>query len=171
MVRSVVRLITGAPGAGKSTLLGRLRERPVTVVDFDELPDDDGRLLGIDITSPDASGIWPDYNRLWVRIAGMLARGGGPVLVSCPITPAEWEAAAADVPDAPEVVWARLDCADHDRRVRLAARGWSAEQVEEAVQDADELRELVPMAFTSSDRAPAEVAEDVLRWITDSPNA
>lgn len=56
-LRLRLRLITGAPGAGKSTLLAHLRHGPFTVVDFDELLDADGSLLGIEITSADASAV------------------------------------------------------------------------------------------------------------------
>ncbi|MFE6163671.1 hypothetical protein ACFQ7F_32690 [Streptomyces sp. NPDC056486] len=169
-----LRLITGAPGAGKSTLLAHLRpylrqhlhHSPFTVVDFDELPDPDGRLLGIEITSTDASAVWPDYNRLWVRVASMLTRGNQPVLVTCPLTPAEWEAAAAGVTDVPEAVWARLDCDDGDRRTRLAARGWDDAEIGEALQDARELRDLIGTGFSTSGRAPSDTAAAVAAWLT-----
>ncbi|MFF1696162.1 hypothetical protein ACFVXC_21450 [Streptomyces sp. NPDC058257] len=172
-----LRLITGAPGAGKSTLLAHLRQDPrqnlrqhprqgpFTVVDFDELPDPDGRLLGIEITSPDAGAVWPDYNRLWVRVASMLTRGNQPVLVTCPLTPAEWEAAAAGVADAPEPEWALLDCDDRDRRTRLTARGWDDAEIEEALQDARELRDLIGTGFSTSGRAPCDTATAVAAWL------
>ncbi|GAA1903604.1 hypothetical protein GCM10009837_28850 [Streptomyces durmitorensis] len=165
-----LRLITGAPGAGKSTLLAHLRHGrhgPFTVVDFDELPDPDGHLLGIEITSPAASAVWPAYNRLWVRVASMLTRGGRPVLVTCPLTPAEWEAAAAGVTDAPKPQWARLDCEDRDRRARLTARGWHDAEIEEALQDARELRDLIGTEFSTSGRAPSDTASAVAAWLRD----
>lgn len=66
-LRLRLRLLTGAPGAGKSTLLAHLRHGPFTVVDFDELLDADGSLLGIEITSADASAVWPAYAGEWSK--------------------------------------------------------------------------------------------------------
>ncbi|MFJ4685232.1 hypothetical protein [Streptomyces sp. NPDC088789] len=158
-------ILTGAPGAGKSTLLDILVGFPFATVDFDELLEPDGTLLGIDIASPTAEPVWPAYNRMWARLAALLLRGGGPVLVMCPLTPDEWTEAATGVPGLPDPEWARLDCADTDRRARLAARPWGSEEIEEALADAEELRGLVPRAFTTSGRGTAEAAEAVARWV------
>ncbi|MET8688456.1 hypothetical protein ABZV77_30045 [Streptomyces sp. NPDC004732] len=165
---SKLHVITGAPGAGKSTLLRHLKDYPFATVDFDELPDPDGHLMGIDITSPTASAVWPAYNRLWVKIAGMLLRTGGPVLLMCPLTPEEWASAAEDAVDPPRTDWARLDCSDAERRTRLAARGWESDEVEEAIKDAEELRASVDREFTTGGRGPAEVAAAVADWVSDS---
>lgn len=83
-------VVTGGPGAGKSTLLRYLRSYSFGSVEFDELPEDDGSLLGVDILSPAASSVWPAYNRLWVKIAMMMLRAGEPVMVLCPLSPSEW---------------------------------------------------------------------------------
>ncbi|WP_055545196.1 AAA family ATPase [Streptomyces kanamyceticus] len=163
---SKLHVITGAPGAGKTTLLRHLRAYPFGTVDFDELPEADGHLLGIDITSPSASSVWPDYNRLWVKIAAMMLRAGRPVLVLCPLSPDEWASAAAGVADPPLAAWARLDCADEDRRARLAARGWETDEVQDAIEDAEELRGMVDREFTTTGRGPAEVAAAVAEWIS-----
>ncbi|MER7701363.1 AAA family ATPase [Kitasatospora sp. NPDC097605] len=162
-----LHIITGAPGAGKSTLLRHLGAYPFGCADFDELPEPDGRLLGVDITSPPASPVWPAYNRLWVRIAAMMLRAGGPVVILCPLTPGEWQDASGDAVEPPRAVWARLDCADADRRDRLAARGWDPDRIEDAVKDAEELRCMVEREFTTTGRSPAEVAAAVAAWTTD----
>ncbi|MEU5426230.1 hypothetical protein AB0H73_11565 [Streptomyces olivoreticuli] len=158
-------VVTGAPGAGKSTLLPYLAAYPFGTVDFDELPESDGSLLGIDITSPTTDSVWPAYNRLWVKIAAMMLRAGGDVLVLCPLTPTEWASASAATADPPPVAWARLDCADADRRTRLAARGWEFDQIEEALKDAEELRHAVNREFTTTGRSPAETAAALGLWI------
>ncbi len=165
---SKLHIITGAPGAGKSTLLRRVREYPFATADFDELPDSDGRLLGVDITSPTASAAWPAYNRLWVKVAAMMLRPGGPVLLLCPLAPEEWARAAEGTADPPRTDWARLDCTDAERRIRLAARGWASDEVEEAIKDAAELRASVEQEFTTDGRSPAEVAAAVARWVDGS---
>lgn len=163
-----LHVITGAPGAGKSTLLQHLGAYPFASADFDELPELDGRLLGIDITSPSASPVWPAYNRLWVKIATMMLRAGRPVLILCPLTPSEWASAAfGDVVDPSRVTWARLDCVDADRRARLAARGWDRDQIEDAIKDAEELRCVVNQQFTTTGQIPAEVAAAIADWITN----
>ncbi|MFF8770825.1 hypothetical protein [Kitasatospora sp. NPDC015120] len=166
---TILHVITGAPGAGKSTLLRHVAAYPFGTVDFDELPGPDGRLLGVDITSASASAVWPAYNTLWVKIASMMLRAGGPVLVLCPLTPGEWASAAAGAVDAPRTTWAHLDCADADRRARLAARGWGPDRIEEAIEDAGELRGVVNRQFTTTGRSPADVAAAVAEWIADGP--
>ncbi|MEW2390100.1 AAA family ATPase [Streptomyces venezuelae] len=166
---SKLHIITGAPGAGKSTLLRHLKTHPFVTVDFDELPEADGSLMGVDITSPTASAVWPAYNRLWVKIAAMMLRAGRPVLLLCPLTPDEWADASAEaVRPPPSPAWARLDCSDAERRTRLAERAWEPEQIDEAVEDAVELRASVAREFTSTGRSPAEVAAAVADWITDT---
>ena len=70
-------MVTGAPGSGKSTVvpeLVRLSPGNLVVMDMDELLDDNGRLLGIDIASPTAAPIWPAYNGLWLRITELIRR-------------------------------------------------------------------------------------------------
>lgn len=165
-----LHVITGAPGAGKSTLRRQLARYPFGTVDFDELPDPDGSLLGIDITSPAASSVWPAYNRLWVRVATMMLRAGSPVLVLCPLAPDEWAAACPGTVDAPEATWARLDCTDANRRARLAARGWHADEIEDAVRDARELRRSVRREF-GTDCGVDETAAAVAEWILGGAEA
>lgn len=161
-----LHLVTGAPGAGKSTLIAHLAAYPFVAVDFDELIDPVGELLGVDVRSSSASRVWPGYNKLWVEIIALLLRGGGPVLVMCPLAPDEWRRAASAASAAvPEAVWARLDCADADRRARLAARGWDDGRIEDAVGDAAELRRAVGREFTTSGRSAAATAEALAEWV------
>ncbi|MDT0267474.1 hypothetical protein RM844_14375 [Streptomyces sp. DSM 44915] len=160
--------MTGAPGSGKSTLLPHLVKYPFAAVDFDELLEPDGSVLGEKIASAAASHRWPAYNRLWVRIIAMMLRADRPVLVLCPLTPEEWARAAAGVAGLPPVAWARLDCDDADRRARLAARGWDGGRVEDALADARELRRVISREFTTSGRAAPDVAAELSAWVGDS---
>ncbi|SOD64121.1 Broad-specificity NMP kinase [Streptomyces zhaozhouensis] len=161
-----LHLVGGAPGSGKSTVLPLLAAEPFAAVDFDELLEPGGRLLGTVIASPAASALWPSYNGLWARVVSLLLRAGRPVLVTCPLTPAEWAEATAGVEGLPPAEWARLDCADADRADRLSVRGWQQGRIEGALADARELRRLVDREFTTTGRSPTEVAAELARWVT-----
>lgn len=163
----MLRFVTGAPGAGKTTLLPHLVARPgILAAEFDDLLDGDGAVLGSVIAAPTAAPLWPAYSRLWVRVVRLLLRSELPVVVLCPLTPAEWRDAAGESLGRIEVGWALLDCADADRRTRLAGRGWDAARIDDAVADAAELRAAVPTRFSSTGRTPADLAADVASWST-----
>jgi hypothetical protein len=150
-------VVTGAPGSGKSTVvpeLVRLSPGTMVVMDMDELLDDHGRLLGIDIASPTAAPIWPAYNALWLRITELIRRSGIPVLLLSPVLPTEL----------PEGRWLHLDIPDAVRRKRLAARGWAEAQIAEALADAAEIRKLVPRSVRG-DVSPERSAKGILDWI------
>jgi hypothetical protein len=150
-------VVTGAPGAGKSTVvpeLVRLSPGNLVVMDMDELLDDNGRLLGIDIASPTAAPIWPAYNALWLRITELIRRSGLPVLLLTPALPTEL----------PEGRWLHLDCPDAVRRKRLALRGWAEDQIAEALADAAELRKRVPRSVRG-DVSPERVARSIYDWV------
>lgn len=154
-------MVTGAPGAGKSTVvpeLLRLRgsSSKLVVMDMDELLDAKGRLLGIDIADSSAAANWPAYNALWLRITELVRRSGTPVLLLTPAVPREL----------PEGRWLHLDCPDPVRRKRLAARGWSEEQITAALADAAELRKLVPRSV-SGDGTPEQSAAKILAWVNE----
>jgi len=149
--------VTGAPGSGKTAVvpeLVRLSPGNLVVMDMDELLDDNGRLLGIDIATPMAAPIWPAYNALWLRITELIRRSGIPVLLLSPLLPTEL----------PEGRWLHLDCPDAVRRKRLAARGWIEAQIEEALADAAEIRKLVPRSVRG-DVTPERSAKSILDWI------
>lgn len=152
-------MVTGAPGAGKSTVvpeLLRLQPSGLVVMDMDELLDDDGRVLGLVIADPAGAPNWPAYNALWLRITQLVRRSGQRMLLLSPLAPAQL----------PEGRWLHLDCRDDVRRSRLAARGWSAARIEEAVADAAEIRKLVPRSVPG-DRDPEEAARLILAWVSD----
>lgn len=147
--------MTGAPGAGKSTVvpeLLRLSAGGLVVMDMDELLDD-GKLLGITIADPAAAAQWPAYNLHWLRITELVRRSGISVLLLGPLTPSEL----------PEGRWLHLDCPDDVRRTRLTARGWSTAEIEDAIDDAVELRKLVPRSV-QGDGTPEDSAREILTW-------
>ncbi|MEV6284285.1 AAA family ATPase [Kribbella sp. NPDC051770] len=152
-------VVTGAPGAGKSTVvpeLLRLSGERLVVLDMDELLDDEGRLLGIKIDEQAAAPHWPAYNALWLRITELIRRSGVSVLLLGPITPSQL----------PEGRWLHLDCPDAVRRERLAARGWSADEIDDALLDAVEIRKLVPRSVTG-DGTPEDSANEILTWVQE----
>jgi broad-specificity NMP kinase len=66
----------------------------------------------------------------------------------------------------PEGRWLHLDCPDAVRRKRLAARGWSEEEITEALADAAEIRKLVPRSV-AGDGTPEQSAEKILAWVNE----
>lgn len=152
-------MVAGAPGAGKSTVIPellRLRSGQLVVMDMDELLDDEGRVLGIEIADTSAAANWPAYNALWRRVTELVRRSGTPVLLLCPLVPEQL----------PEGRWLHLDCPDAVRRKRLAGRGWSEQQIARALEDAAELRELVPRSVPGNS-TPEDVARQILGWVNE----
>jgi broad-specificity NMP kinase len=154
-------VLLGAPGAGKTTLLSHLHaDAAFLVADMDEILED-GAILGVPVASDSAASHWPAYNRLWVRIISMMTRAGVPVLLSAPLTPAEWYTAVAEVGAAMPTGFVLLDCEDKVRSARLAERGWSSARISAARADAAELRELDLPVLDTTARPVAEVAVDL----------
>lgn len=140
------------PGTGKTSvvphLVGRARGRAV-VADLDEILEDGG-LLGVRVADPGASAVWPAYDRLWERIAGLVTRAGVPLIL------------LGQVPDAGDAgAWATgwgWEIPAEVRAARLRARGESAALVADASADAEVLRTcLRPGRLLSS---PAEESPD-----------
>lgn len=150
-------IVTGAPGSGKTSVLPHLvaagADRFV-VADMDEILTDGG-LLGVTIAGSAGELSWPAYNELWARIAMLVRRSGRPMVLLCPLEPAQWPS------DDGRVDWVHLDCSDVERRRRLAGRRWSSQAVERAVDDAGVLRSLVPGRIATDDLQPAEIADQV----------
>jgi hypothetical protein len=159
-------VVTGAPGAGKTTLppeLIRLAAGQV-VLDIDELLDEHGNHLGVPIATPEAAAIWPEYNRMWLRIAGFSQRAGHPVILLCPLTPDEMAVACPG--SSGDVRWGLLDCSDSVRAERLRARGWDDAAIAEALADAAAYRSITATVFRTDEATPAVVAEGLLAWVS-----
>ena len=152
-------MVTGAPGAGKSTVIPellRLRSGQLVVMDMDELLDHEGRVLGIVIADTAAAANWPAYSALWLRITELVRRSGSPVLLLSPLVPEQL----------PEGRWLHLDCPDAVRRKRLAERDWSEAKIGRALEDAAEMRKLVPRSVPG-DGTPEESARLILAWVNE----
>lgn len=168
MNRVPLMLVAGAPGVGKSTVIPRLAGpgNGFVAVDMDELLDD-GAILGIKMATYDAAELWPTYNKLWLTNIGLILRSGVPVVFSCPLTPSEVEAALPKGFAYP-LIWALLDCADEERAKRLQLRGWTPDQVRDALDDARGLREMIPTVIHTDGQTPDQVAELLRQWAIDS---
>jgi hypothetical protein len=154
--RGRLRVLAGAPGAGKTTVLSATRERlgGMVVVDMDAFLDPASALAGADLQY--AADRWPAYNDLCRRLVGTVLDSGVDCLLMTPLEPRE---AAAWPPGQ----WAVLDCADPARRDRLARRGMTARQVEDAVADAARLRTF-GLPVLGSDGTVAETADAIAHW-------
>jgi AAA domain len=158
--------VVGAPGVGKTTVLPELvrlgQGTGIVVMEQDELFED-GALLGLPITDPDAGPpYWPAYNRMWDRIIHIVRRAGHPVLMLSG-TPSPADDVADDDAEGP-VRWALLDCADDLRLSRLRARGWPTEWIDDAMCDADQSRPRFPTVIRTDGADAAEVAGRILSW-------
>lgn len=156
-------LLSGASGTGKTTLVPHLarQARGLVVLELDDLLEDGG-VLGVPIATPQAAPIWPAYNRLWHRITRAVRRSGTPVLLLAP-PPDEgvddvWSGEA-------DLHRALLDCAPKEQARRLRARGWSADEVEGAVLDAEQVRRAIRTVFRTDLDAPEIAARKVLDWV------
>lgn len=150
-------VLTGAPGAGKSTLMTPLLDlgRNLTVMDIDEILDEEGHLLGVPIATPAGAPHQPAYNELWAKILQMSLRAGQRVLFCCPMQPEELSIPAR---------WAMLDCSDAERQRRLRGRGWDEDRVTEALQDAAELRARIATRFDEEAQDLDRLARRVADW-------
>lgn len=165
--RTPLVFVTGAPGAGKSAvaeaLLGYHLE--ALVFDLDWLTMPVSALVGQPIVA--ARHLWPQYNRLWLAIARMIARNRRPVVLFTP-----WDrgdlAAPPAVDWADTIAWCLLDCDDETRVARLQARGWTRDMIDEAVADGRALRCQIDFVVNTSRTMPGEAAARVYRWLASS---
>lgn len=73
--------------------------------------------------------------------------------------------ALPDLPETDSAAWCLLDCDYYTRRARLSARHWGSFEIEDALDDAAELRSQVETVMDTSDTTPSEAAARVADWI------
>lgn len=98
---------------------------------------------------------WPAYRELVRTVTATVAHL--PVVLLGVCTPAElhgW----------PINAWALLDCADHERRRRLA-RHVEPDRVQDAVRDGREYRSLGLPVIDTTSRPPAAVAAELAQFV------
>lgn len=152
---SMIHYVLAAPGAGKSTVAPHLRALlPGSVVlDWDAFMGPAQALAGVAIRQ--APQTWASYEHLVRTIVDQIWPFNIVLLSVC--TPQQ-------LSDWPNGEWLLLDCADGERRTRLAPRGNPAE-TEEAVADAVFYRSLGLPVLDSTDLEPPEVAKAIAKMI------
>lgn len=160
-------VVTGAPGVGKSAAAAALIALgpPFLVFDADWLLADLSLLTGQEIA--ETAQLWPQYRRVWVTIAQMVARNGRQMVLFIPLVPEELD---AHLPERwrDRIAWCLLDCDDETRCVRLQARGWDDAAITEALNDGRELRLLIAQRLDTSKRDAADVAAEFLTWFASA---
>ena len=155
---------TGAPGAGKSTVCSAVSDHnPLGIAAFDI---DHLLLSASDLTGTDLRvdlNRWPAYNALWVSILEAVSCNGILPMLFCPLTRSELERAN-------EITQAQLhilllDCSDRTRRERLEGRNWAAVRIDEACEDARELRETVDFRLSTDEHPPSQLAREIVNWM------
>ena len=162
----ILHLVAGAPGSGKTKTLDAFLALKTGYMgfDIDWLIHSASDLARKDIFT-DAS-TWPAYGKLWFDVLHTAVRNGQPPIFFTPNTPEDL--ALLGQPEwCSGMRWLLLDCPDAVRRNRLNARPeWGEARILEAIRDAAELRELVPQKLDTSAGSPAEIAQQLLEWLT-----
>ena len=143
----MITAVLGAPGSGKSALRPLLAARLLrhAVVDWDALMDAAGELADTDVRA--SARTWPAYRNL-VR-SMVVAVEPLPVVLFTVCTPDELDGW-------PIERWLLLDCDDPVRRSRLQDR--PALEVEDAIKDASEYRQLGINTIDTTQKSLDEVA-------------
>lgn len=156
--------MTGAPGSGKSLALEHLlaRRSPYLAFDIDWLAAPASQLVRADIMS--ISATWPAYNAMWFEILHSMHKNHRQAIFFSPLD--QRDLALCGPPAWCErIEWLLLDCDDGTRQTRLTRRaGWTAAQIDEAVADAQVLREQISVRVDTGLSTPAEVADAILEW-------
>ena len=84
-------------------------------------------------------------------------------MLFCPLTRSELERAN-------EITQAQLHilllyCSDRTRRERLEGRNWAAVRIDEACEDARELRETVDFRLSTDEHPPSQLAREIVNWM------
>ena len=138
---TTLSVITGAPGSGKTTvietLLNKASSSDYIFLDIDWLADSASALAGKSIYTEPST--WQPYGKVWFDVLHALLRNGRQPVFFAPNSPADFD--ESGLPDwCSGINWLLLDCNDAERTERLKKRHWNQEKIQEALEDAKELR-------------------------------
>ena len=155
-------MVSGAPGAGKTAVVPALRSSlsGVVVLDLDDFLPAASKLAGVDLSRPAAADRWPAYDELCLRLVAAVAACGQVVLLLSPLTPEQVQRSSVGLVG---VRWAVLDCSDDTRRRRLTARELTPAELQEALDDAAELR-VLGIDVLPGDGTVADAAQAIASW-------
>jgi hypothetical protein len=112
------------------------------------------------LSRPAAAGRWPAYDDQCLGLVAAVAACGQVVLLLSPLTPEQVERSSVGLVD---VRWAVLDCSDDTRRRRLTTRELAPAELQEALDDAAELR-LLGIDVLPGDGTVADAAQAIVPW-------
>ena len=162
---NILHMVTGAPGAGKSTTLEAFLplKSPYVAFDIDWLGVPASELAGKDIFFDPS--MWRPYGAVWLEVLHAIHKNGKVPVFFAPTSPRDI-AQDGQPTWCREVAWLLLDCDDATRRRRLLQRpGWTAAMIEEAIEDAHELRHSVALHIDTAIIEPQAVARTVHAWV------
>jgi hypothetical protein len=154
----VLIYVLGAPGSGKSTLAPLLRRvlPAYVILDWDAYMPAASELAGRDVRRDPST--WPSYRSLVRAVVETLHPAPLVVLGVC--TPDE-------LADWPIDAWIVLDCTDEERRRRLVSDDDTSD-VDGALVDAAQYRELGLRVIDTTDRPPQSVAEELEQMVLEA---
>lgn len=161
-LKTKFHIVTGAPGAGKSTTVQALLalKSKVIVFDIDWLADSASDLAQRSIYTD--STTWKPYRKVWLDILQSISFNHHPSVLFAPISKSDLEG----IIDTATLSWLLLDCSDQERIKRLEQRRWSQDKIQEALNDANELRQEFSQVLDTARFTPEETARQVLEWLT-----
>lgn len=159
--RSAV-IVTGAPGSGKTTVIEyllKLNLENTAIFDIDSISKEASDLAEKDIHF--SGETWVPFRKIWVNILKSVAASG--------ITPVLFAASDREdfdtLADGLELRWIALDCDDRNRLKRLEYRGYTGEQIDDVLQDAQKIRKSFDVIIDTTDLNPEAVAKKLLNLI------
>jgi broad-specificity NMP kinase len=158
-------IVTGASGVGKTTVIKELREilPDISVFDIDAIHkfvDDD----------------WNKIRNIWLRVARNIGESGRITIICGTMMPWDVEK-CEDFPFFDNIYYLNLHCDDKTRELRLRARNWSEDMIQEHKSFAKWLLENADKAYTppmptvdTSKTGVKEAALQISEWVRGHRN-